>query len=179
MRGYLRIFPGPKTSRANLFLPSLYHCHHSHCHLLQFWQLKTWIHDNLCYLPIKSDTWQNSQFLWCFNVITTTLWISFERVAVIEMIKIFNPTNGKSKCFEFHLKGWGSLKMIKISGTINGKAKCFQHTKLWCSRIQKWAGKDPSLRFAQSKPKSHVCQPFHPQGQFAQSKHFSPFAILK
>ena len=35
-------------------------------HWLQFWQLITWIHDNLCYLTIKSDTEQHSQFLRCF-----------------------------------------------------------------------------------------------------------------
>ena len=33
---------------------------------LQFWQLKTWIHDNLCHLRIKSDTDQYSHFLRCF-----------------------------------------------------------------------------------------------------------------
>ena len=36
-------------------------------HRLQFWQLRTWIHDNLCYLTIKSDTGQHSQFLRCFT----------------------------------------------------------------------------------------------------------------
>ena len=34
-------------------------------HWLQFLQLRTWIHDNLCYLTIKSDTGQHSQFLRC------------------------------------------------------------------------------------------------------------------
>ena len=34
-------------------------------HWLQFWQLKTWIRDNLCDLTIKSDTGQHSQFLPC------------------------------------------------------------------------------------------------------------------
>ena len=36
-------------------------------HWLQFWQLRTWILDNLCYLTIKSDTGQHSQFLRCFR----------------------------------------------------------------------------------------------------------------
>ena len=36
-------------------------------HLLQFWQLKTWIHDNLFCLAIKSDTGQHSQFLFRDN----------------------------------------------------------------------------------------------------------------
>ena len=34
-------------------------------HWLQFWQLRTWIHDNLCYLTIKSDSGQHLQFLRC------------------------------------------------------------------------------------------------------------------
>ena len=36
-------------------------------HWLQFWQLRTWIHDNLCYLTINCDTGQHSQFLRCFG----------------------------------------------------------------------------------------------------------------
>ena len=36
-------------------------------HWLQFWQLRTWIYDNLCYLTINCDTGQHSQFLLCFN----------------------------------------------------------------------------------------------------------------
>ena len=35
-------------------------------HWLQFWQLRTWNHDNLCYLTINCDTGQHSQFLRCF-----------------------------------------------------------------------------------------------------------------
>ena len=35
-------------------------------HWLHFWQLRTWFLDNLCYLTIKSDTGQHSQFLRCF-----------------------------------------------------------------------------------------------------------------
>ena len=34
-------------------------------HWLQFWQLRTWIHDNLYYLTINCDTGQHSQFLRC------------------------------------------------------------------------------------------------------------------
>ena len=36
-------------------------------HWLQFWQLRTWIHDNLCYLTINCDTGQHSQFLRCLH----------------------------------------------------------------------------------------------------------------
>ena len=34
-------------------------------HWLQFWQLKAWTRDNLCYLSIKNDTGQHSQCLQC------------------------------------------------------------------------------------------------------------------
>ena len=50
-------------------------------HWLQFWQLRTWIHDNLCDLTIKSDTGQHSQFLQCFFLLfaifllTCTYWV--------------------------------------------------------------------------------------------------------
>ena len=44
-------------------------------HWLQFWQLRTWIHDNLWYLTINCDTGQHSQFLQCLisNLITTCM----------------------------------------------------------------------------------------------------------
>ena len=35
-------------------------------HWLQFWQLRTWIHDNLFDLTINCDTGQHLQFLRCF-----------------------------------------------------------------------------------------------------------------
>ena len=41
-------------------------------HWLHFWQSRTWIRDNLCYLTIKSDTRQHSQFLRCFYFLTFT-----------------------------------------------------------------------------------------------------------
>ena len=34
---------------------------------LQFWHWRTWMHDNLCCLTIKSDTGEHLQFLWCFR----------------------------------------------------------------------------------------------------------------
>ena len=34
---------------------------------LQFWHLRTCIHDNFCYLTIKSDSGQHLQFLQCFS----------------------------------------------------------------------------------------------------------------
>ena len=41
-------------------------------HWLQFCQLRTWNHDNLCDPTFKSDTGENSQFLQCF--ITSLAW---------------------------------------------------------------------------------------------------------
>ena len=35
-------------------------------HWLQLRQLRNWSHENICYLTIKNDTGQHSQFLWCF-----------------------------------------------------------------------------------------------------------------
>ena len=37
-------------------------------HWLQYWQLRTCFHDNLCYLTINCDTGQHSQFLRCLFV---------------------------------------------------------------------------------------------------------------
>ena len=33
----------------------------------QFWQSRTWSHDNLCDLTIKSDAGEHTQFLQCFS----------------------------------------------------------------------------------------------------------------
>ena len=40
-------------------------------------QLRSWIHDNLCYLTIKSDTGQHSQFLRCLSDILTKFKFQF------------------------------------------------------------------------------------------------------
>ena len=36
--------------------------------LIRYWQLRTWINDNLSYLTINCDTVQHSQFSWCFKL---------------------------------------------------------------------------------------------------------------
>ena len=41
-------------------------------HWLQFWQLRTWIHDNLCNLTINCDNEQHSQFLRCLALTSLT-----------------------------------------------------------------------------------------------------------
>ena len=44
-------------------------------HWLQFWQLRTWIHDNLWDLTFKSDTGQHSQFLRCLSYCHDRLYV--------------------------------------------------------------------------------------------------------
>ena len=41
---------------------------------LQFWELRNWIHDNLCYLTIMSDTGQHLQFLQCLYLNVQVIW---------------------------------------------------------------------------------------------------------
>ena len=45
-------------------------------HWLQYWQLRTWIHDNLCYQTIRSGTGQHSEFLRCL------VWVLFKSANV-------------------------------------------------------------------------------------------------
>ena len=52
-------------------------------HWLQFLQLRTWIHDNLCYLTIKSDSGQHSQFLRCFRMFVA--WVSQISHVLVEL----------------------------------------------------------------------------------------------
>ena len=53
-------------------------------HWLQYWQLRTWINDNLCYLTINCDTGQHSQFLRCF-------WYIFVLTKQLCIKTVFNP----------------------------------------------------------------------------------------
>ena len=58
------------------------------CH---YRQLRTWVHDNHCYLTIKSDTGQHSQFLRCFLFLPETR-ISWS------LVSIWDETNGSVNC---------------------------------------------------------------------------------
>ena len=51
-------------------------------HWLQFWQLRTWIHENLCYLTIKSDSGQHSQYCNVFGSghVFSSLWTNVSKV---------------------------------------------------------------------------------------------------
>ena len=68
-------------------------------HWLQFWQLRTWIHDNLCDLTINCDTGQHSQFLRCFWTLPSSsenkLWYTFLKTE-IQFDKSF--TNSLNTC---------------------------------------------------------------------------------
>ena len=59
-------------------------------HWLQFLQLRTWIHDNLCYLTIKSDTGQHSQFLRCF-LLFAAIGISFHLAGLTRTLHCGHP----------------------------------------------------------------------------------------
>ena len=50
---------------------------------LRFWQLRTWIHDNLCDLTIRSDIGQHSQFLRCFHFLCP-----FHKLPVIRAFEV-------------------------------------------------------------------------------------------
>ena len=52
-------------------------------HWLQYWKLRTWIHDNLCYLTINFDTGQHSQFLQCFESNAEMLEIRIPRTYIV------------------------------------------------------------------------------------------------
>ena len=54
------IFRGGPVKKNTLYEIEVWNC----CH---FRQLRTWVHDNHCYLGIKSDTGQHSQFLRCLS----------------------------------------------------------------------------------------------------------------
>ena len=77
-------------------------------HWLQFLQLRTWIHDNLCYLTIKSDTGQHSQFLRCFEISFTSAIMLFLKKSFYK--KVFDVfvtefcINSSKKCSLTHLQ---------------------------------------------------------------------------
>ena len=73
------------------------------CDWLQFWQLRTWIHDNLCYLTIKSDTGHYSQYLRC-------LWCTFDlRLSLHITWNKFSSLIGEFLAFSCFLFVFGNL----------------------------------------------------------------------
>ena len=50
-------------------------------HWLQLWQLRTWFHDNRCFLTINCDTGQHLQFLWCLKSFYYYIWFHFPGVS--------------------------------------------------------------------------------------------------
>ena len=62
--GLKNLLPKDFLAVQNSSIGDLWHLRH----WLQFWKLRTWIHDNLCDLTIKSDTGQHSQLLRCLFV---------------------------------------------------------------------------------------------------------------
>ena len=99
-----------KYSNSNV-LRDLWHLRH----WLQFWRLRTWIHDNLCYLTIKSDIGQHSQFLRCFmedhmvimTNITACQWL-------FAMIMISKYRHNKKSAFGCRIHIVDTLQNLKI-----------------------------------------------------------------
>ena len=65
----------------------------------QFWQLRTWIHDNLCDLTIKSDTGLRSKSLRCLNDGFPYVLVVF--VLIHLSLSIFNLCQTKSFPYSF------------------------------------------------------------------------------
>ena len=80
------------------------------CH---FRQLRTWVHDNHCYLGIKSDTGQHSQFLRCFLQLLLGKRVACFQLKSLEIraIKKFGPP----LCIDKLIK-WNSFCQTKDSG---------------------------------------------------------------
>ena len=57
-------------------------------HWLQFWQLRTWIHDNLCYLTLNCDTGQHSQFLRCLSFKLKSQFSIFDFYCVLQIVQM-------------------------------------------------------------------------------------------
>ena len=71
-------------------------------HHLQFWQLRNWIYDNLCYLTIKSDTGQQLQFLrclrweWWASTVLPNIWLFF--TCTLRTVATWYPS---TNCYQF------------------------------------------------------------------------------
>ena len=89
-------------------------------HWLQLWQLRTWIHDNLCYLTINCDTGQHTQFLRCLCVIF--VW-DMNIVTLKQVKKLISKLT-----YKFNTKEW---YIIDVSNVVmkHLKSKTFRHRK--------------------------------------------------
>ena len=67
---------------------------------LQYWKLRTWINDNICYLTINCDTGQHSQFLRCLKVLS-----HYEGLRRIPWEQEINCKDAKKKYFIGEIKG--------------------------------------------------------------------------
>ena len=122
-------------------------------HWLQLRQLRTWIHDNLCYLTIKSDTGQHSQFLRCLhkgrgpkkNVFLMVFcqtpplppiratWSSFFRTSN-DVLRVWQKTSQELRMLSSVTINWQETKIVinpgsQLSVNCNQCLKC--HKSLW------------------------------------------------
>ena len=73
---------------------------------LQYWKLRTWINDNLCYLTINCDTGQHSQFLRCLKVLS-----HYEGLRRIPWEQEINCKDAK-KWFYWRNQGFGAEEKL-------------------------------------------------------------------
>ena len=111
-------------------------------HWLQFWQLRTWIHDNLCDLTINCHTGQHSQFLRCFFAGIFQLW-----VVTVSLFSIIT-TQLKVISSNLSLGGFGNPDMYIVhivvactlykKGTLKAASVGSKSSQLYCE--------DPKVR---------------------------------
>ena len=100
-------------------------------HWLQFWQLRTWIHDNLCYLTIKSDIGQHSQFLRCLNYPTWNPRPCMEQKVVAYSSELITWVKKKFP-INFQLRYFGFMATIDMTYIVGHQAAS------WCWQNSPW-----------------------------------------
>ena len=92
-------------------------------HWLQFWQLRTWIHDIVCCLTIKSGTGQHSQFLRCLLQQQANAVFTHYHILQMALPQIWYPPKcTKSKSHE--VQNW-------LSGSQGGQVISFANVTEW------------------------------------------------
>ena len=111
-------------------------------HWLQFWQLRTWIHDNLCYLTINCDTGQHSQFLRCYTYRQYQLSMKYAQAgwqdgaaADETLCQYLGPLclwQCLTPCWQF----WHWWAVVSVTNMVCKVCKYVQTANLWKSRRQ-------------------------------------------
>ena len=80
-------------------------------HWLQFWQVRTRIHDNLCYQTINCDTGQHSQFFYIFQLCQSFASFGVRVRWDFAGIEAAEPTGPDTTCSrkQHHNRSWLNL----------------------------------------------------------------------